>query len=502
MKTNLIYLSAFFILPFVGFSQSISVTFSDAWQLTLLNNKGLKESESIVQMKNSEMKAKKSLYLPSVSLGASYAMMSDDIHLDLTPVRDAITPLYSALGHYGVFSGVPNPDPATNSVLPILPQDISTGAVRTQLLDGLDKIESAEWNKLIQKKQFGVITAQISYPLYAGGKIHLANHAAKVEVDEALNEKEIKSSMLLGQLTERYYAKSLAIAAQQVRQEVFETMERHLYDAKRMKEEGMIANAEYLHIQVFHAEADRELKKAIRNVKIVNQSLINTLDLPDSVDVITVSPLFYLNSIENLEVFLTQAHENNLQLKKIEHKLDLVKTKIKSEKSDFLPTIALMGTYDIANKDLSPYMPDYMVGVGMKWNLFEGFSRINKYKAAQFQEQQVNYIYDKGLTDIDLAVTNYYQQANMQLEQISELDQALVFANEYVRVRNLAFNEGLATVSEVGNAALSLAKVKIERIQAIYQFQMALSNLYFYAGMSNQFLLLPDSQQVVSSKYE
>ena len=70
--------------------------------------------------------------------------------------------------------------------------------------------------------------------------------------------------------------------------------------------------------------------------KIVNQGLLNILDLPDSVQVIAASPLFYLKNLNELEFFLSHAQEHNLQLKKIEHKIELANLKLKSEKADYL----------------------------------------------------------------------------------------------------------------------------------------------------------------------
>ncbi len=106
--------------------------------------------------------------------------MSDPLHLDLTPVRDAITPLYSALGNYGNFSGVPNPDPATNQMMPILPDDRSTAAVRANLLEGLDHVNAAEWDQMIQEKRFASLSASVVWPVYTGGKIKVANEAARI----------------------------------------------------------------------------------------------------------------------------------------------------------------------------------------------------------------------------------------------------------------------------------------------------------------------------------
>src|SRR5690606_17599442 len=126
----------------------------------------------------------------------------------MTGVRDAITPLYSALSQYGNFSGVPNPDPNTSGMMPVLPDNISTEAVRGQLAEGLVKVQGAEWDKLIQKQQFGTVSADVTWLLFTGGKINVANNAGKIRLDEAVEMESEKKDALLSELVERYFGLS------------------------------------------------------------------------------------------------------------------------------------------------------------------------------------------------------------------------------------------------------------------------------------------------------
>ena len=76
----------------------------------------------------------------------------------------------------------------------------------------------------------------------------------------------------------------------------------------------------------------------------------------------------------------------------------------------------------------------------------------------------------------------------MYIEQLEELNTANEFADEYYNVREKAFREGMSTSSEVSDADLLLAKVRIERLQAIYQCDLALSKLLYYTGTPDKFL--------------
>ena len=73
-----------------------NLTFGEALGLSLQNNHLIKQYSNKSLQLEQELKAARGLHMPRISLSASYVYMPTNISLDLTPVRDAITPLYSA----------------------------------------------------------------------------------------------------------------------------------------------------------------------------------------------------------------------------------------------------------------------------------------------------------------------------------------------------------------------------------------------------------------------
>jgi outer membrane protein TolC len=481
--------------------QSKNLTFEEALGLSLQNNHLIKQYQHKSQQMEQEVKAAKALYLPRISISASYVYMSDNIELDLTPVRDAISPLYSTLGHYGKFGGVPNPDPKTNGVMPFLPDDVSTTVLRSKMLEGLESVNNGDWVQTIQEKKFGMVNAGFVLPIYTGGKINAANKAAKIKFEASEIESIQKSHELTSELVERYFGLILANQAVKVRREVKTGMEKHFGDAKMLAQQGMIAQVEVLNAKVYYADADRELKKSDRQVEILNEAVLNTVAAKGNSRINPISDLFYTDKIDPLDYFKQKAMENSPLLGQVTKKKELAQQGIKVEQSAYLPTVAATGTYDLVNKDLSPYLPDYMVGVGLQWRLFDGNSRSRKIKAARLQELQAEDFYARAESDINSAITKYYQELNMYLEQITELEAAMEFTREYSRAREKAFSEGMATATQVSDANLAVAKVKIDRLQAIYAWDVAFSKLLYYSGISDQFVTYMRNPDVKQGRY-
>ncbi|MBL7968250.1 MAG: TolC family protein [Prolixibacteraceae bacterium] len=482
-------------------SKVAPLTFEQAYQQMVSQSAVLKRANLEINEKTAERKAREGLRAPQVFVTANAVQMADPLTLDLTPVRDAINPLYEVLGKYGNFSGVPNPDPATSGVLPTLPDNMSTQILRGKIQEGQAKLNAAEWDKMIQEKRFAAVNANFIWPVYTGGKINAANKAAEIDVEDAGLQKEQKQGELMSELVSCYYGLVLAEQACKVRTQVAEAMKKHLFDSEKLAEQGQIARVEFLHAKVALSDAERELKKASREAEIVRRALQNTIAAGDSSDLLPASQLFFLKNLEKEEFFVDLALRNNPQLRLVDSKQELAVTGVKLEKSNYLPTVAVSGTYDLANKDLSPYVPDWMVGVGLKWSLFEGNARNRNLQAARFKEQQVEQAGIKAEEDIRTIIRKLYQQLAMQVEQLEELDTTLEFATTYADSREKAFREGLSTSTELVDARLLVAKVKIERLQALYNYDTSLAILLQVCGNPEHFLEYQSSTQAITESF-
>jgi len=467
------------------------LSFDQALDVTYQNSHVLRQVGYLQKQKDQERLAAKGLFFPTIGITASAVMLSDPIELDLNPVKDAITPLYKTLGSYGKFGDVPG-----------VPDEVATQVIRQKLNAGLSQIESQDWNQVIQEKQFAVVAANLQWPVFTGGKILIANKAAEIQRMDVQDVSRQKQGELMSELAERYYGLCLASEVVKVRHEVYAGLQKHLDDALKLEQQGIISKADLLHARVYHAQANRELSRAIQNSDIVNRALVNTMALDDSSRIETASVLFYLDSIEPESYFLSLSQSQNPLLKQIESKKQLSVQKYKAEKAEFFPSIALQGSYDIVNKDLSPYIPDWEVGIGLKWTIFDGVSRIGKVKAASMQTKQVEEYGIKARTDVATMVNKLYNELNMYREQLAELETARNYAEEYLRAREKEFHEEMTNSTQVVDARLALAQVRTERLQAMYNYDITLVRLLEYSGIPGDFPSYARRQGVKTESYQ
>jgi outer membrane protein TolC len=277
----------------------------------------------------------------------------------------------------------------------------------------------------------------------------------------------------------------LAQQVAKVRHEVLEGMEQHLDEARKLEEHGMIARSEKLHAEVTRAEADREYKRAVRDTALARTALNDILSGKE--EVTPASPLFLVKTIGPMEDFRDQGLSGNPALKQLSAMREVAHQGYKKELGTFLPEVHLFGVKELYKNDLTVLDPRWAVGVGVTFNLFEGFAGYNRVKAAQMQEMRVSHLEQEGRLNIETLVEKRYQEVMKAIEQYEANETARQSAEEYLRVRKLAFDEGYATSLDVVDAQLSLSKVKTERLVAVYEFDVALAELLEASGHSERF---------------
>lgn len=429
-----------------------ALSFEQAVEMTFNQNEQVKANYFVEEMREKEKKAVAGLRSPQFNISAGYAYMSDDIAINLNEYKPAVGTLLGTL-----------PIPPT---------------ITGQLI-------GADWKFPIQERDFGMVGASVTMPIFMGGKINVANRAAKIQIKESRQQTVQQNNALYSQLAERYFGLSLALQVVKVREQVLAGMQKHLSDAIKLEQNGMIPHVERLYAEMKVTEAEVELKKAQAEVKTIATALNNTLN--NEGEIVPITSLFILSSIEDIEYFKKLAEENNPLLKQVQLKEELAKENVKAERANFMPEIAAIGGIDIYNHQLTKLAPKWVVGAGLKFNIFNGLNREFKFAAAKSQVKQVEALNNKAVSDISTLVEKLYNEMTANADQMKTLEATLAFSEEYLRIKERAFLEGTTPSSDVVDARLNLAKTKIERLQAAYIYDLSLAQLLEACGLSNNF---------------
>ena len=462
-KVTLVMLALTAVMQLPAQEQGRTLSLEEALEMTLSDNPAIRAAEFNRRAAQQERRAAIGLRMPQIGITGSYAYLGKDIEIDLNNTK---TPVQNLAGQILQSGMIPS------DYIPSISQMLS-GAM------------AASWALPLQDRSLGFVGGDVTVPLWMGGKINAANRAARINEQTARSQGIQQRNALVSELVERYYGLALARQVVVVRQQVVDGVRKHLEDAAALEAQGMISRSEKLYVEFKMSEAERDLQNAQSQVETIAAALNSTIGQTD--DYQPVTAMFILERIEPLDHFRTLAAECNPLLDQVDQKRRLAYEGVRAQRSSFLPQVVAMGGMSFYDYQVSKVLPRWAVGVGVNFKLFDGLNREYKYSAAKQTVRRVEALQDKAGNDISVLVEKLYNQMENYRTQMASIEASLAFAEEYLKTKNAAFLEGMSSSTDLIDAELNLAKVKTERIEAAYRYDVSLAQLLEAAGISDEF---------------
>ena len=462
-KVTLVMLALTAVMQLPAQEQGRTLSLEEALEMTLSDNPAIRAAEFNRRAAQQERRAAIGLRMPQIGITGSYAYLGKDIEIDLNNMK---TPVQNLAGQILQSGMIPS------DYIPSISQMLS-GAM------------AASWALPLQDRSLGFVGGDVTVPLWMGGKINAANRAARINEQTARLQGIQQRNALVSELVERYYGLALARQVVVVRQHVVDGVRKHLEDAAALEAQGMISRSEKLYVEFKMSEAERDLQNAQSQVETIAAALNSTIGQTDNYQPVTA--MFILERIEPLDHFRTLAAERNPLLDQVDQKRRLAYEGVRAQRSSFLPQVVAMGGMSFYDYQVSKVLPRWAVGVGVNFKLFDGLNREYKYSAAKQTVRRVEALQDKAGNDISVLVEKLYNQMENYRTQMASIEASLAFAEEYLKTKNAAFLEGMSSSTDLIDAELNLAKVKTERIEAAYRYDVSLAQLLEAAGISDEF---------------
>ena len=444
------------VVPLSAQEVKQTLSLDEAIAVTLTENPAMKAAEFEEKAAMQERRAAIGLRMPQINVTGAYAYLGKDIGFDFNEMKG----------------------PAKN----LAGQLLGSGLIPPEAIPSL---LNADWFLTLQDRSLGFVGGGVTMPIWLGGKINAANRAARINERTAAEQGNQTRNALISELVERYFGLALAMQVVEVRRQVVDGVRRHLEDAIALEKNGMIAQSERLYVEFKMAEAERELANAKLQAETIASALSNTLGRENAWQPVT--SMFMIDKVEDLAYYQDLAQDRNPLLNQVSLKRQLAEEGVRVQRAEFLPQVAAIGGGSFYNYQVSGIVPRWAVGVGVNIKIFDGLNREYKYSAAKQTARRVGALQNKAGKDISVLVEKLYNQMMNYRNQMTSIDASLNFAEEYLRMKNAAFLEGMSSSSDLIDAELNLAGVRTERLQAAYNFDLLLAQLLETAGISDEF---------------
>lgn len=466
------------------FIHARNISFSDAWQELVKNSDALKADKEKLKIANFKQDIARDLYWPDISINGSYSHLNKPMKLELD---------------------------SQNSFKNIIGQ-IAKGAYGTSyqeaLAKGLTPIQAqqaglASSNNIIQS--FALINKELddyakqdifkssiraTWAIYTGGRIEAAQIVANGGIKEAMAILNLSKMAKFEDLVKTYFGVVLTKEVLKTRIEVESALKKHYEYAQKLEAQGQIAKVEKLSANASYDKARVDRQKAKKNLEIATLALTKMLHLKHKA--FPTTNLFTNNSLTDLDDFMKKTFISHPALSLLDGKKEQARGMIKASKGYYKPEVFLFGDYNLYESEtlLGKMQPDWLVGVGFKYSLISSHGRKGKLQIAKSTNLQVNHIYSQTKRDLSVLVEKTYLQALQALEEYNSLKSSIDLAKETVKLREKLFSQGMATSLDVIDAELFLQNVKTQRLIAVYNYVLSLSQLLSISNQIERFSLL------------
>ncbi len=311
-------------------------------------------------------------------------------------------------------------------------------------------------------------------PLYTGGRIKAVQRYAGSRVDIGDCEIATTEEELLRSLVRRYFRVQLAKHVVDVRKAALKAVEGHDHAARRMLDIGSISKVERLQAKAALSDAQFQLEKAEDDLRLA-QSALDAL-LPGQQPAVSTDLFVDDKELPPLATLRDKALAHYPLLAEIEAKTEQAEAMKELSAANRKPSVAAFANQQIGENG------DWVVGINARWTLHSSIDRNKMLQAAQARVNRVNAVRRQAQRDILLLVEKKRPAVTNARRRYHSLAKEENLAGQVFKLNGAGFKEGLNTVIEVNDAHAKPVKSQTQRVNASYEYVVALADLLALTG--------------------
>lgn len=445
------------ILVFSSATYATELSLADVLKKVRAQNIEFQASKDQLIVQENQVQMAQAKFLPKIDLEGRYTHLNDSIDLDLNPVRQAI------IGS-GQTAATVSAGAAAGS---------TTAASLNQSLPPF-KIN-------IQEQNYFNAALTLSQPLYAGGKI-AANYEVKHrEWDVARLESMDTLEKVLLSTAQAYFNVRLAELNLQVRSDMIRGLRAHQQIGNKLLTEGQITKIAKMNADLKVKEAEAAEVKAHYEHELTRKILSNLINEDIGSTKLTTNLLVRAESGE-VKDFRERARKGNTAVKIAEMRAGMLNFKHKAVFADYLPTVFAFGRYELYRENLTALEPEWVVGIGLRMNIYSGGETRDSVAAVVAEQTVVQKQIEAAVHNLEIGIEKAFLDMVSSREQLEFLDAAVRVAEERVQLTNAAFRSGGARSVDVTDAYNAQEQTRLARLKCLSDYNFAYFQLKRLTG--------------------
>ncbi len=261
--------------------------------------------------------------------------------------------------------------------------------------------------------------------------------------------------------------------------------EKRLEQAQGFYQSGRVPHVDVTKAEVSLGNAKLDQIAAKNNLEVAKVSLQTVLgledssfnfDLEDSPDLSTMS--------YQLEESIIQALGSRPELKSLEAQKIAMKANLSASKKEFYPEVFGRTAYRFEGKGAET--PGFIAGVGVKFPIFEGFSRFAKVEDSKAHLKRTNAELRSTKAGIVSQIKQLYLDLEFAKQNIDVTKNTRDSAEQSLNLARERYNLGRASSVELAEAEALFAISNAQYMQSIYNYNINVARLERATGEINE----------------
>ena len=327
-------------------------------------------------------------------------------------------------------------------------------------------------------------TANVSLPLYNGGKIKYGIESAKLLEQAVKLDAENDRASVIMNITSACINLYKAYTAIGLVKENLQQSEQRVKDLTNLEKNGLLARNDLLKAELQSSNIELTLLDAESNYKLACVNMCIMMGLPEQTVLIPdKSGLALPASIKTIDEYEQDAIQNRKDIAAVNFRKKNADLSLKTIKADKYPSISLTGGYIAA--DIPKFLSVYNainIGVGIKYNIASLWKNKSKIQQAEARVKQITAGENMLADNIRLQINEAYQNYLVSVKKIQVYEKAVIQATENYRITKNKYDNTLATTTELLDADVALLQAKLRVTNAKADSFIAYNKLLQTAG--------------------
>ena len=328
-------------------------------------------------------------------------------------------------------------------------------------------------------------SANLTYPIFAGGRIKYGIQSAQYLIEASKLNAENDKNAIAYNISQAYNNLFKASQTIKVLEENLNASQKRDETFLKLENNGLMARNDRLKAQLQTSNIELQLLDAQNNYSIANINMDLLLGLPETTEIkIDDNYIDELSENQQVSYFLNEAFQNRKDLQAVDYQIKAANVNTKAAKAENLPSLALTGGYVAADIPGLVTITNAMnVGLGVQYNLDNLWKKNSSLLKAQAREKQLAVNSELLNDQIKLEINRDFQNSNLAKKKIEVYERALEQATENYRITKNKFDNGLVNITDLLDADAALVGAKVNVINAKADATLAHKKLLQSSGI-------------------